>query len=98
MSIWGLTWPWRAKHGRTVEKYDKIGRLRVLCIKSGAAVTGEEIEIQIADLPRRMPDGRRQTRMVRSRVALCPECNHQVRVTGLKSRPRLIVHNGFNKK
>ena len=84
-------WPWRTKRGRTVEKYDTIGRLRVLCIKSGAAVTGEEI--QLSDLPRRMPDGRWQTR-----VALCPECDHKVRVTGLKSRPRLTVHNALNKR
>jgi hypothetical protein len=91
-------WPWRTKRGRTVEKYDTIGRLRVLCIKSGAAVTGEEIEIQLSDLPRRMPDGRWQTRMARSRVALCPECNHKVRVTGLKSRPRLTVHNVLKKR
>ena len=24
MSIWGLSWPWKTKKGRTVESYDKL--------------------------------------------------------------------------
>jgi hypothetical protein len=35
VSIWGLTWPWAKKKGRTIESYDKRGRLRVLCANGG---------------------------------------------------------------
>ena len=90
-------WPWRAKRGRTVEKYDKIGRLRVLCIKSGAAVTGE-VEHYISPTSGDGSFSRPRTGGHKSRVALCPECNHKVRVTGLKSRPRLTVHNVLKKR
>ena len=79
MSIWGLTWPWRTKKGRTVESYDKRGRLRVLCANGGFPVTGA-IEVQTSQ------DGRK------SRWTRCPECDHKIRVTGLKSKPRLSVH------
>ena len=79
MSIWGLTWPWKTKKGRTVESYDKRGRLRVLCANGGFPVTGD-IEVQTSQ------DGRK------SRWTRCPECTHSTRVTGLKSKPRLAVH------
>jgi hypothetical protein len=84
VSIWGLTWPWKTKKGRTVESYDKIGRLRVLCANSGFPVTGE-IEVQ----------QRRQYGMdgSSSRWTRCPECNRSTRVTGPKTKPRLTVHN-----
>ena len=79
MSIWGLSWPWARKTGRTIESYDKRGRRRVLCANGGAPVTGD-IEVQTSQ------DGRK------SRWTRCPECNHSTRVTGLKSKPRLAVH------
>ena len=96
MSIWGLTWPWRTKKGRTVERYDKIGRLRVLCANSGAPVTGE-IEVQEGE-QFRVIGGQIESRLdgTKSRWTRCPECTHKVRVTGLKSRPRLTVHNAYN--
>jgi DNA-directed RNA polymerase subunit RPC12/RpoP len=98
MSIWGLTWPWRTKtkQGRTVERYDKIGRLRVLCANSGAPVTGE-IEVQEGE-QFRVIGGQIESRLdgTKSRWTRCPECNHKIRVTGLKSRPRLTVHNAYN--
>ena len=75
----GLIWPWRTKKGRTVESYDKRGRLRILCANGGFPVTGA-IEVQTS------LDGRK------SRWTRCPECNHSTRVTGLKSKPRLAVH------
>ena len=79
MSIWGLTWPWKTKKGRTVESYDKRGRLRILCANGGFPVTGA-IEVQTS------LDGRK------SRWTRCPECTYQIQVTGPKSKPRLIVH------
>jgi len=84
MSILGLTWPWKTKKGRTFKQYDKIGRLRVLCVGGGSPVTGE-IELQ-------------QSRQYGldgpiSRWTRCPECNYKIRVTGLKSKMRLTVHN-----
>ena len=83
MSIWGLTWPWKTKKGRTVKSYDKRGRLRVLCANGGFPVTGD-IECQTS------LDGPiyRWTR--------CPECDYKIRVTGPKANPRLTVHNAVN--
>jgi hypothetical protein len=87
VSIWGLSWPWAKKKGRTIKRYDKIGRLRVLCIAGGSPVTGE-IEVQ----------QRREYGLPFpiSRWTRCSECNRKVRVTGLKSKPRLTVHNAVN--
>ena len=99
MSIWGLTWPWRTKtkQGRTVERYDKLGRLRVLCVGGGSPVTGE-IEIQHGNPVRRVGDHIERHRDGSwSRWSRCPECNHKIRVTGLKSKPRLTVHNAYNR-
>ena len=92
MSIWGLTWPWKTKKGRTVESYDKIGRLRVLCIAGGSPVTGE-IEVQHGR-QYWIEDDNIESRLngTTSRWTRCPECNHSTRVTGLKSKPRLAVH------
>jgi len=73
-------WPWKRKKGRTIERYDTIGRLRVLCIAGGSPVTGE-IEIH-----------QRQQYGI-NRYTLCPECNHKTRVIGPKSKLRLTVHN-----
>ena len=95
MSIWGLTWPWRTKKGRTVERYDKIGRLRVLCVGGGSPVTGE-IELQHGRDYRRVGDHiESQLNGSWSRWSRCPACNHKLRVTGLKSQPRLTVHNAY---
>ena len=96
MSILGLTWPWKTKRGRTVKSYDKIGRLRVLCIAGGSPVTGE-IEVQEGE-QFRVIGGQIESRLdgTKSRWTRCPECTHKVRVTGLKSRPRLTVHNAYN--
>jgi hypothetical protein len=88
VSIWGLSWPWRTKKGRTVESYDKIGRRRVLCIAGGSPVTGD-IEVQQGREYRLAGPSSRWTR--------CPECDYKVRVTGPKSKPRLTVHNGVDK-
>ena len=85
MSIWGLTWPWRTKKGRTVESYDKRGRLRVLCANGGAPVTGE-----IA-LVRLYSDGRP------TRWTSCPECDGWIKVTGPKAQPRLTAHKAVKK-
>ena len=77
----GLIWPWKTKKkGRTVESYDKRGRLRVLCANGGFPATGD-IGFQINK------DGGK------SRWTRCPECNRSTRVTGPKSKPRLTVHN-----
>ena len=84
MSIWGLTWPWAKKTGRTIESYDKRGRLRISCANSGAPVTGE-VALMTSQ------DGRT------SRWIMCPECKHIARVTGSKTKPRLTVHNAVNK-
>ena len=99
MSIWGLTWPWKTKKGRTVDSYDKIGRLRVLCANSGSPVTGEIEVIQMTDAVRDyfyplqsgrpVPPGVRRTR--------CPECGRLITITGPKSKPRLTVHNAVGK-
>ena len=85
MSIWGLTWPWAKKKGRTIESYDKRGRLRVLCANSGSPVTGS-ITTQEVGVGRD------------SRWTSCPECDCRIRVTGLISQPRLTVHNAVKKK
>ena len=79
MSIWGLTWPWKTKKGRTIESYDKRGRRRILCANSGLPVTGE-ITTQEVGVGRE------------SRWTRCPECSYQIQVTGPKSKPRLTVH------
>ena len=96
MSIWGLAWPWKRKKGRTVESYDKIGRLRVLCVGGGSPVTGE-IEVQ-EGAQFRVIGGQIESCLdgTTSRWTRCPECNHKIRVTGLKSKPRLTVHNAYN--
>ena len=83
-----LMWPWKRKKGRTIKRYDKIGRLRVLCIAGGAPVTGE---IKVRQRRQYGLDG------PISRWTRCPECNHFIRVTGLKSKPRLTVHNAYNR-
>ena len=96
MSIRGLIWPWRTKKGRTVERYDKIGRLRVLCVGGGSPATGViEIRVDyetvwIDDQIVNRPNGRT------SRWTRCPECSHKIGVTGQKSKPRLTVHNAYN--
>ena len=80
MSIWGLSWPWAKPKGRTIERYDKLGRLRILCVAGGFPVTGEIALVRlIAD---EMP----------TRWTSCPECNDWVKVTGPKTQPRLTVH------
>ena len=98
MSIWGLSWPWKTKKkGRTIESYDKIGRLRILCIAGGSPVTGE-ITIQEGQ-QFRVIGGQVESclngRM--SRWTRCPECDYKIRVTGPKTKPRLTVH-GADKK
>jgi hypothetical protein len=65
--------------GRTIDSYDTLGRLRVLCANSGHPVTGD-IVVQTSNITQK------------SRWTRCPECNHSTRVTGLKSKPRLAVH------
>jgi hypothetical protein len=88
VSIWGLSWPWRTKKGRTVERYDKLGRLRVLCANSGSPATGE---IAFRDSNWTLAwDGQ----PVESRWTPCPECDCSIRVVGPKSKPRLGVHKG----
>ena len=94
MPILGLTWPWRAKKGRTVERYDKRGHLRILCVAGGSSVTGE-IEVQASQQLRTI-DG--QAAMIpipgkTARWTRCPECNHKIKVTGPKTGPRLTIHN-----
>jgi hypothetical protein len=97
VSIWGLTWPWKTKKGRTVESYDKIGRLRVLCANSGSPVTGE-IEVQYGNTVRRVGDHiERHRDGTKSRWTRCPECDYNIRVTGPKTKPRLTVHNADKK-
>ena len=85
MSIWGLTWPWAKKPGRTIESYDKRGRLRLLCANGGAPVT-----VEIARV--RLVSGARATRWTS-----CPECDGWIKVTGPKAQPRLTVHNAVKK-
>ena len=87
MSIWGLTWPWAKKKGRTVESYDKIGRLRILCIAGGSPVTGK-IELMDSDWTLFW-----YGQPLESRWTPCPECDCYIRVVGPKSKPRLRVHN-----
>jgi len=67
------------KIGRTIDSYDILGRLRVLCANSGHPVTGD-IVVQTSNITQK------------SRWTRCPECNRSTRVTGLKSKPRLAVH------
>ena len=91
-------WPWKTKKGRTVkgrtvESYDKRGRLRVLCIAGGSPVTGE-IEVQ-EGRQFRIIGGQIESAPapgITSRWTRCPECDRKIRVTGLKSKPRLTVH------
>ena len=97
MSIWGLTWPWKTKKkGRTIESYDKIGRLRVLCVGGGSPVTGE-IEVQLGR-QYWIEDDNIESCLngTTSRWTRCLECDHKIRVTGPKSKPRLTVHNAVN--
>ena len=75
-------WFWDAVLGCT-SVYDKLGRLRVLCISSGSPVT-DEITIQEVGVG------------LESRWTRCPECGCKIRVAGLKSKPRLTVHNAVN--
>jgi len=97
VSIWGLTWPWAKKTGRTIESYDKRGRLRVLCVGGGSPVTGE-IEIQYGNTVRRVGDHiERHRDGTKSRWTRCPECDHKIRVTGPKAKPRLTVHNAYHR-
>ena len=92
MSIWGLSWPWAKKKGRTIESYDKIGRLRVLCIAGGSPVTGEiTTQNSEASMAVKVGDGRD------SRWTRCPECDCKIRVTGPKAKPRLTVHNASDR-
>jgi len=91
VSIWGLTWPWAKKKGRTIESVYKNGNVRVKCLASGSAVTGE-IENYVSpkfgdgsyDRPH---EGGKQTRWTR-----CPICKCRVRVTGPLMQPRLFHH------
>jgi hypothetical protein len=53
VSIWGLSWPWKTKKGRTVKSYNKKGHMRVLCIAGGSPVSLLDIELK---------DGNRRTR------------------------------------
>jgi len=97
MSIWGLTWPWAKKKGRTFKRYDKIGRLRILCVGGGSPVTGE-IEIQYGNTVRRVGDHiERHRDGTKSRWTRCSECDHKIRVTGPKAKPRLTVHNAYDR-
>ena len=92
MSIWGLTWPWAKKKGRTIESYDKIGRLRVLCANSGSPVTGK-IKLMDSDWTLFW-----YGQPVESRWTPCLECDCYIRVVGPKSKPRLRVHNSDDAK
>lgn len=85
VNVLRLTWPWAKKKNRTVNSYDTRGRLRVLCVGSSSPATGE-ITHKVSQ------DGSRASRWTR-----CLECGDTVRVTGLKSHPRLTVHNGKDK-
>ena len=87
------------KIGRTIDSYDTLGRLRVLCANSGSPVTGKIEVIQMTDAVRDyfypfgrsrqsgrpVPPGVRRTR--------CPECGRFITITGPQSKPRLLVHN-----
>ena len=88
-------WPWKTKKGRTVkgrtvESYDKRGRLRVLCIAGGSPVIGEITIRTLEGSPRLGWEPRKFT----SRRTRCPECGFEIGVTGPKTDPRLYVHNG----
>ena len=87
-----LMWPSKTKKGRTVERYNKRGRLRVLCIAGGSPVTGE-IELRDSDWTLFW-----YGQPVESRWTPCPECDCWIRVVGPKSKPRLRVHNSDDAK
>ena len=96
MEIRGLSWPWAKKKGRTIESYDKIGRLRVLCVGGRTPVTGE-VEIQYGFIGRRVGDRvERRRNGTKSKWARCRECGHKVRATGPTAKLRLTVHNAAN--
>jgi len=85
VSIWGLTWPWRTKKGRTIESYNKKGHVTVKCLASGSPVTGE---IENHTTPHDWPlTGGKKTRWTQ-----CPECKCRIRVTGPLAHPRLSHH------
>ena len=90
-STWmeGFMWPWKTKKGRTVESYNKRGRLRVLCIAGGSPVTGEITIRTLEGAPRLGWEPRQFT----SRRTRCPECGRDIGVTGPETAPRLYVHN-----
>ena len=93
MSIWGLSWPWRTKKGRTIESLDKRGRLRVKCVGGGSPVTWS---IENHRTPQ-SGDGSYDWPLTggkESRRTRCPECGRDVGVTGPTHRPRMFVHNG----
>jgi hypothetical protein len=104
-STWmeGFMWPWKRKKGRTVESYNKRGRLRVLCIAGGSPVTGEitirtlstlhqpgGADIVVSGFGDRLGWEHCQST---SRRTQCPECGFEIGVTGPKTAPRLYVHN-----
>ena len=83
----GLIWPWKTKKGRTIESYDKRGRLRILCANGGSPVTGK-IKLMDSDWTLFW-----YGQPVESRWTPCLECDCYIRVVGPKSKPRLRVHN-----
>ena len=92
MSIWGLTWPWAKKKGRTIESYDKKGHVRIKCFASASPVTGE-IENHVTP---QSGDGTWDSPLTggkKSRWTRCPECECRIRVTGPLAHPRLTVHD-----
>ena len=93
MPILGLTWPWKTKKGRTVERYDTRGHLRILCVAGGSSVTGK-IEFQEGQHVQ-VIDGQVKITPIPNKIrwTRCPECNHKIRVTGPKTGPRLTIHN-----
>jgi hypothetical protein len=98
--ILGLTWPWKTKKGRTVERYDKLGRLRVLCANSGSPATGEIKVIGMTEAVRDSfyPSHRGRPMPPGVRRSLCPECGRFISITGPKSNPRLYKHNAVNRR
>ena len=82
-----MLWLWIRRKGRVRRWRDSRGHLRVLCWRSGQPIQLKQVAMQAVPYYARR-DKVRWTR--------CVECDQDVRVTGLKSKPKMRVHNAAN--
>ena len=78
---------WSRRKGRVRLWRDSRGHLRVLCWRSGQPIPIKQVTVQAVPY---------NTLGTKGRWTRCRECGQDVRVTGLKSKPKMRVHNAAN--